>query len=54
MSSSSKSHKEKDIASAFVSLGVLILVAAIAAIFFKIETNIAKKKLTALFAPDLK
>lgn len=45
---------EKDIASAFVPLGVLILLAAIAAIFFKIETNIAKKKLTALFAPDYK
>mgnify|MGYP000122287984 CR=1 FL=1 len=43
MSASSKSHKEKDIASAFVSLGVLIMLAAIAVIFFKIEANIAKR-----------
>ena len=34
---------EKDIASAFVSLGVLIVLAAIAVIFFKIEANIAKR-----------
>lgn len=45
---------EKDISSAFVSLGVLIVLAAIAVIFFKIEANIAKKKLTALFVPDYK
>jgi len=45
---------EKDIASAFVSLGVLIVLAAIAVIFFKIEANIAKKKLAALFVPDYK
>lgn len=45
---------EKDIASAFVSLSVLIMLAAIAVIFFKIEANIAKKKLTALFVPDYK
>jgi len=45
---------EEDIASAFVSLGVLIMLAAIAIIFFKIEANIAKKKLTALFVPDYK
>ncbi len=34
---------EKDISSAFVSLGVLIVLAAIAVIFFKIEANIAKR-----------
>ena len=34
---------EKDIASAFVSLSVLIMLAAIAVIFFKIEANIAKR-----------
>ena len=45
---------EKDLASAFVSLSVLIMLAAIAVIFFKIEANIAKKKLTALFVPDYK
>ncbi|MGP1457914.1 MAG: hypothetical protein ACTTKL_01190 [Treponema sp.] len=45
---------EKNIAVALGSLGVLIFVAAIAVIFFKIEANIAKKKLTALFAPNYK
>lgn len=34
---------EEDIASAFVSLSVLIMLAAIAVIFFKIEANIAKR-----------